>query len=98
MHSHEAGEEEKAISQERSEAMSPRRRTPVVIGVVEKIKEAVNSLLRNDQPSNTQLPLIQLILQYQTCQSPPLMPIRLKPHHHMTFRSPPMRMKVINTL
>ncbi|XP_040994006.1 uncharacterized protein LOC121240595 [Juglans microcarpa x Juglans regia] len=52
MHSHEAEEEEKAISQERSEAISPRGTTPVAIGVVGKVKEAVNSLLRNDQSTS----------------------------------------------
>ncbi|KAG6629174.1 hypothetical protein CIPAW_14G065800 [Carya illinoinensis] len=57
MHSHEAEEEEKSISQERSHAISPRRRTPVVIGVVEKVKEAVNSLLSNDQSSKYTAPI-----------------------------------------
>ncbi|KAI4322116.1 hypothetical protein L6164_021836 [Bauhinia variegata] len=46
----EPGEDEKALSQVISEAMSPRR-TPGDVGVMEKVREAVTSLLRNEEPS-----------------------------------------------
>ncbi|KAI9079398.1 hypothetical protein K1719_038697 [Acacia pycnantha] len=42
----EAGEDEKAVSQVISEAM-----TPGDVGVMEKVREAVTSLLRNEEPS-----------------------------------------------
>ncbi|CAL0304159.1 unnamed protein product [Lupinus luteus] len=45
----EPGEDEKALSQVISEAMSPRR-TPGDVGVMEKVREAVTSLLRTDEP------------------------------------------------
>ncbi|KAK7262491.1 hypothetical protein RJT34_30065 [Clitoria ternatea] len=45
----EPGEDEKALSKVISEAMSPRR-TPGDAGVMEKVREAVTSLLRNDEP------------------------------------------------
>lgn len=45
----EPGEDEKALSQVISEAMSPRR-TPGDAGVMEKVREAVTSLLRNEEP------------------------------------------------
>ncbi|KAI4334556.1 hypothetical protein L6164_019234 [Bauhinia variegata] len=46
----EPGEDEKALSQVISEAMSPGR-TPGDAGVMEKVREAVSSLLRNEEPS-----------------------------------------------
>ncbi|KAK8463881.1 hypothetical protein PHAVU_011G061900 [Phaseolus vulgaris] len=46
----EPGEDEKALSQVISEAMSPRR-TPGDAGVMEKVREAVTSLLRTEQPA-----------------------------------------------
>ncbi|KAJ7947610.1 low-temperature-induced 65 kDa protein [Quillaja saponaria] len=46
----EPGEDEKALSQVISEAMSPRR-TPGDAGVMEKVKEAVTSLLQNGESS-----------------------------------------------
>ncbi|XP_061368480.1 low-temperature-induced 65 kDa protein [Gastrolobium bilobum] len=46
----EPGEDEKALSQVISEAMSPRR-TPGDAGVMEKVREAVTSLLRNEEPT-----------------------------------------------
>ncbi|XP_028807181.1 uncharacterized protein LOC114761894 [Neltuma alba] len=45
----EPGEDEKALSQVISDAMSPRR-TPGDVGVMEKVREAVTSLLRNEEP------------------------------------------------
>ena len=50
MHKLEPGEDERALSQVISEAMSPRsRRTPGDIGVVEKVREAVTSLLWHEE-------------------------------------------------
>ncbi|XP_027347786.1 proteoglycan 4-like [Abrus precatorius] len=46
----EPGEDEKALSQVISEAMSPKR-TPGDAGVMEKVREAVTSLLRNEEPT-----------------------------------------------
>ncbi|TKY67379.1 mucin-5AC protein [Spatholobus suberectus] len=46
----EPGEDEKALSQVISEAMSPRR-TPGDAGVMEKVREAVTSLLRTEEPT-----------------------------------------------
>ncbi|KAG4973993.1 hypothetical protein JHK87_030814 [Glycine soja] len=46
----EPGEDEKALSQMISEAMSPRR-TPGDVGVMEKVREAVTSLLRTEEPT-----------------------------------------------
>lgn len=46
----EPGEDEKALSRVISEAMSPRR-TPGDAGVMEKVREAVTSLLRNEEPT-----------------------------------------------
>ena len=46
----EPGEDEKALSQVISEAMSPRR-TPGDAGVMEKVKEVVTSLLRTEEPT-----------------------------------------------
>jgi len=46
----EPGEDEKALSQVISEAMSPRR-TPGDAGVMEKVREAVTSLLRTEEPA-----------------------------------------------
>ncbi|KAM4095717.1 hypothetical protein ACJW30_08G049800 [Castanea mollissima] len=52
MHKLEPGEDERALSQVISEAISPRsRRTPGDIGVVEKVREAVTSLLRHEESS-----------------------------------------------
>ncbi|KAF7823696.1 mucin-5AC isoform X2 [Senna tora] len=48
----EPGEDEKALSQVISEVMSPRR-TPGDVGVMEKVREAVNSLLRNEPSSQS---------------------------------------------
>ncbi|MED6217250.1 hypothetical protein PIB30_016065 [Stylosanthes scabra] len=45
----EPGEDEKALSQVISEAMSPKR-TPGDAGVMEKVREAVTSLLRTEEP------------------------------------------------
>ncbi|KAF7805430.1 putative serine/threonine-protein kinase dyrk2 isoform X1 [Senna tora] len=50
MNKFEPGEDERALSQVISEAMSPRR-TPQDKGVMEKVKDAVSSFLRNDDPS-----------------------------------------------
>lgn len=50
MNKFEPGEDERALSQVISEVMSPRR-TPQEKGVVEKVKDAVTSLLRNGDPS-----------------------------------------------
>ncbi|PKI35258.1 low-temperature-induced 65 kDa protein [Punica granatum] len=47
----EPGEDEKALSQVISDAMSPRR-APGDAGVVEKVKEAVTSLLRKEESSS----------------------------------------------
>jgi len=47
IHKIEPGDDERALSQVISEKMSPRR-TPGDMGVVEKVKEAVTSLLRNE--------------------------------------------------
>ncbi|KAK4606562.1 hypothetical protein RGQ29_000690 [Quercus rubra] len=50
MHKLEPEEDERALSQVISEAMSPRsRRTPGDIGVVEKVREAVTSLLWHEE-------------------------------------------------
>lgn len=46
----EPGEDEKALSRVISEAMSPRR-TPGDVGVIEKVREAVTSLLRTEVPT-----------------------------------------------
>lgn len=46
----EPGEEERALSEVISEVMSPRK-TPQDKGVMEKVKDAVTSLLLNDEPS-----------------------------------------------
>ncbi|XP_057456139.1 uncharacterized protein LOC130747278 isoform X2 [Lotus japonicus] len=46
----EPGEDDKALSKVISEAMSPKR-TPGDAGVMEKVREAVTSLLRNEQPN-----------------------------------------------
>ncbi|RDX99416.1 hypothetical protein CR513_17520, partial [Mucuna pruriens] len=46
----EPGEDERALSQVISEAMSPRR-TPGDAGVMEKVREAVTSLLRTEEPA-----------------------------------------------
>ncbi|OAY57847.1 low-temperature-induced 65 kDa protein isoform X2 [Manihot esculenta] len=50
MHKLEPGEDEKALSQVISDAISPRK-TPGDVGVVEKVKVAVTSLLRNESYS-----------------------------------------------
>ncbi|XP_019161888.1 PREDICTED: uncharacterized protein LOC109158420 isoform X2 [Ipomoea nil] len=47
----EPGEDEKALSKVISEAMSPRR-APGEMGVVEKVREVVNSFLRPQEPSS----------------------------------------------
>lgn len=49
MNKFEPGEDEKALSKVISEAMSPRR-TPGDVGVIEKVREAVTSLLRTEEP------------------------------------------------
>ncbi|XP_014522090.1 mucin-5AC-like [Vigna radiata var. radiata] len=46
----EPGEDEKALSQVISEAMSPRK-TPGDAGVMEKVREVVTSLLRTEEPA-----------------------------------------------
>ena len=46
----EPGGDEKALSEVISEAMSPRK-TPANAGMMEKVRGAVNSLLRNEEPS-----------------------------------------------
>ncbi|CAI8616632.1 unnamed protein product [Vicia faba] len=48
MNKFEPGEDEKALSKVISEAMSPRR-TPGDVGVIEKVREAVTSLLRTEE-------------------------------------------------
>ncbi|CAK8576093.1 unnamed protein product [Lathyrus sativus] len=48
MNKFEPGEDEKALSRVISEAMSPRR-TPGDVGVIEKVREAVTSLLRTEE-------------------------------------------------
>ena len=50
MNKFEPGEDEKALSKVISEAMSPRR-TPGDVGVIEKVREAVTSLLRTEEPA-----------------------------------------------
>ncbi|CAL5211565.1 unnamed protein product [Lathyrus oleraceus] len=50
MNKFEPGEDEKALSKVISEAMSPRR-TPGDVGVIEKVREAVTSLLRTEEPT-----------------------------------------------
>ncbi|XP_058748757.1 uncharacterized protein LOC131621729 isoform X2 [Vicia villosa] len=50
MNKFEPGEDEKALSKVISEAMSPRR-TPGDVGVIEKVREAVTSLLRTEAPT-----------------------------------------------
>ncbi|KAA8549303.1 hypothetical protein F0562_000987 [Nyssa sinensis] len=51
MHKLEPGEDEKALSQVITEAISPKK-TPGDMGVVEKVKDAVTSLLRNEESSH----------------------------------------------
>ncbi|CAK9141506.1 unnamed protein product [Ilex paraguariensis] len=51
MHKLEPGEDERALSQVISEAISPRK-TPCEVGVVEKVREAVSSFLRPEAPSH----------------------------------------------
>ncbi|KAF3454660.1 hypothetical protein FNV43_RR05108 [Rhamnella rubrinervis] len=51
MNKFEPGEDERALSQVISEAMSPKK-TAGDVGVVEKMKEAVSSLLRHEEPSS----------------------------------------------
>lgn len=53
MNKFEPGEDERALSQAITEAISPRRVTGDV-GVVEKVKGAVNSLLHSDDSSSSQ--------------------------------------------
>ncbi|XVF20006.1 hypothetical protein REPUB_Repub11eG0160700 [Reevesia pubescens] len=61
MNKFEPGEDEKALSQVISEAISPRRtpgdalirRTPGDVGVMEKVKGAVNSLLWREEPAQS---------------------------------------------
>lgn len=48
----EPGEDEKALSQAISDAMSPSR-TPGDVGVIEKVKGAVNSLLWREEPAQS---------------------------------------------
>lgn len=50
MNKFEPGEDEKALSSVISEAMSPKR-TPGDVGVIEKVREAVTSLLRTGEPT-----------------------------------------------
>jgi hypothetical protein len=50
MNKFEPGEDEKALSKVISEAMSPRR-NPGDVGVIEKVREAVTSLLRTEEPT-----------------------------------------------
>ncbi|KAA8543837.1 hypothetical protein F0562_021986 [Nyssa sinensis] len=50
MHKLEPGEDKKALSQVITDAISPRK-TSGDIGIVEKVKEAVTSLLRNEESS-----------------------------------------------
>ncbi|KAF5744579.1 pentatricopeptide repeat-containing protein [Tripterygium wilfordii] len=53
MHKFEPGEDERALSQVISEAMSPKK-TPGSPGVVDMVREAVSSLLRNEEsPQST---------------------------------------------
>ncbi|XP_054814003.1 uncharacterized protein LOC129314551 isoform X2 [Prosopis cineraria] len=56
----EPGEDDRALSQVISEAMSPKR-NPEDKGVMEKVRDAVTSLLRNDEPSQhaVQTPVTQ---------------------------------------
>lgn len=53
MHKLEPGEDEKALSQVISQAISPRK-GPGDTGVVEKVREAVTFLLRNNETSQAQ--------------------------------------------
>ncbi|GAU47974.1 hypothetical protein TSUD_87780 [Trifolium subterraneum] len=53
MNKFEPGEDEKALSKVISEAMSPRR-NPGDVGVIEKVREAVTSLLRTEEPTKTE--------------------------------------------
>ncbi|KAL6967578.1 hypothetical protein U1Q18_033385 [Sarracenia purpurea var. burkii] len=48
----EPGEDERALSQVITEAISPKK-APGDVGVVEKVKEAVTSLLRNEESSQS---------------------------------------------
>ena len=50
MHKLEPGEDERALSQVISKVISPRK-TPGEMGVVEKVREAVSSFLRAEEPS-----------------------------------------------
>ncbi|XVE79541.1 hypothetical protein DITRI_Ditri14bG0066900 [Diplodiscus trichospermus] len=52
MNKFEPGEDEKALSQVISEAISPRR-TPGDVGVIEKVRGAVNSLLWREEPAQS---------------------------------------------
>ncbi|KAI9081844.1 hypothetical protein K1719_036106 [Acacia pycnantha] len=52
MNKFEPGEDDRALSQVISEAISPRK-APRDKGVVEKFRDAVTSLLRNDEPSQS---------------------------------------------
>lgn len=50
----EPGDDERALSQVISDAMTPRR-TPGDVGVVEKVREAVTSLLRKEDTSSSRI-------------------------------------------
>ncbi|KAB1225901.1 hypothetical protein CJ030_MR1G006386 [Morella rubra] len=89
MHKLEPGEDERALSEVISEAMSPRR-TPGDIGVVEKVREAVTSLLRNQvtsqyaaansaKNSTSQMPKISTNA-HSAKNSPTRIPISTNPH------------------
>ncbi|XWS71659.1 hypothetical protein CRYUN_Cryun03dG0157300 [Craigia yunnanensis] len=52
MNKFEPGEDEKALSQVISDAISPRR-TPGDVGVMEKVKGAVNSLIWREEPAQS---------------------------------------------
>lgn len=70
MHKLEPGEDERALSQVISDAISPRR-SPGDIGVVGKMKEAVTSLLRPEQePSQSTTETAESLSNNPTSRSP----------------------------
>lgn len=80
MHKLEPGEDERALSQVISEAISPRRK-PGEVSVVEKVKEAVTSLLRNEEPSHNSQRYV-----YHTAQnSLSQFPVSINSHEGMEF-------------
>ncbi|PRQ34207.1 hypothetical protein RchiOBHm_Chr5g0066301 [Rosa chinensis] len=70
----EPGEDERALSQVISDAMSPRK-SPGEAGVVEKVKGAITSLLRNDESPRTTTSQSALSPSQSALSSSPRIPI-----------------------